>query len=250
MKSKIVQTILRGAALCIMLLAFIGLANTTYDSYIYNHKGSSVVKITKTFAERSGGTGFMVQAPSGKKYILTNAHICAMGKTLVVKDFNGKKRLSSVYKVYKKHDLCLMNAVSNVPALKVASNIQLREKVFLIGHPALRPLTKEAGHFVGRLNIRLLTKCSKFHRNILKKIWTKMPNIQGLIVMSRYRSKYCTKTRSSNHINNIAYGGNSGSPVLNIWGNVVGVLYAGRRDQPTSSHTVPLKEIKEFLKDK
>ena len=250
MKSKILTTIAKSAALCVMLLAFIGLSNTTYDDYIYKYKGSSVVKLTKSYQERSGGTGFIVKAPSGRKYLLTNAHICRIGNTLVAKDYKGRKTKVSVVEVYKKHDLCLMTAIQDLPALSVAASLQVKDKVHLLGHPALRALTKETGHFVGPTVIRLLTKCSPKHQAFLKQIWINYPNLTGIIAMQYYRRKYCTKHMTSNHINNIAYGGNSGSPVINIWGNVVGVLYAGRNDQPTASHTVPLKEIKNFLKNK
>ncbi len=246
---KVFKTLANGLILCIIGLAFISTSHEVYDKYLYELKASSVVKITKTYAAQRGGTGFLVKAPSGKKYIMTNAHICSMGDKLVVTDYKGRKRISKVHEVYPKHDLCLMNAVSDVPALYIASNIEKRERVHLIGHPGLRGLSFESGYFVGPTTIQLVGVCnSKNYRKIenLLKIEPEMP----LIKLERLIQQFCTTSMTSNHINVISYGGNSGSPVLNKFGNVVGVLYAGRRDQNTASHMVPLTEIKKFLKNK
>jgi S1-C subfamily serine protease len=57
----------------------------------------------------------------------------------------------------------------------------------------------------------------------------------------------CIEKFDTNHITAISYGGNSGSPVVNFWGNVVGVLFAGNSRAITESFTVPLKNIKEFI---
>jgi len=246
---KVFKTLANGLILCIVGLAFISTSHEVYDKYLYDLKASSVVKITKTHAGRRGGTGFMVKAPSGKKFIMTNAHICSMGDILVVTDYKGRKRVSKVHKVYPKHDLCLMNAVSDVPTLSIASNLEKRERVHLIGHPGLRDLSFESGYFVGPTTIQLVEVCSAKNARKIKNLLKLNPKMP-LIKLEQLIQQLCVVSMSSNHINVISYGGNSGSPVLNKFGNVVGVLYAGRRDQNTASHMVPLEEIKKFLKNK
>ncbi len=249
MLKKILVTVGKGTALAVMLSTFVALSALTFESYIYDYKGSSVVKITRTSAARSGGTGFAIKAPSGKSYTLTNAHICRMGQNLVAHKQNGEMQAVKVIKIYPKHDLCIMTAVAGLRPLKIASNIQKHERLWLIGHPSLRDATLESGHFVGPTTIRLQSKCSSKHQKAVNAILTKNPNLIGIIVAQQYQFRYCTKQMTANHINNIAYGGNSGSPVLNMFGNVVGVLYAGSPSQPTASYIVPLNEVHKFLKD-
>ena len=61
-----------------MLLTVSCSRDTTNKAVIRNTVGKSVVRIfgKNSFGMTSGGTGFSVQAESGKKYILTNKHIC------------------------------------------------------------------------------------------------------------------------------------------------------------------------------
>lgn len=44
--------------------------------------------------------------------------------------------------------------------------------------------------------------------------------------------------------------GSSGSPVLDFWGNIIGVTFAGNPQAPTESFMVPLKYVRDFLYDK
>lgn len=238
--------------LVLLIAGTVATSATLFESYLYEYKGSSVVKLTMTYEGRSGGTGFQIKAPSGKQYTLTNAHICRIGDSLIAHAQNGVKKKIRVIKIYDKHDLCIMEPVAGLRSLKIADNIELHERVWLIGHPALRDLTLESGHFVGNANIRIITECkTKPNQKEIDRLMKKRnPTIKDIIKLFQLMANLCTKRMTSQHINNISYGGNSGSPVVNKWGNVVGVLYAGRRDQNTASHTVPIKEIHKFLKDK
>ena len=215
-------------------------------NFMYNYKGSSVVMLR---AWQSGGTGFRVEAPSGKTFILTNAHVCGNEKSLAA-HYGDKEKEIKVIEKYKEHDLCLLEDIEDIPALDVADSLDSHERLWLIGHPALRQLTLESGHFVGNTNINLWTRCSQKEIKEQLKKYEEIKDLDGLLKVMKLSSGYCEKRTNANYINNISYGGNSGSPVLNKWGNVSGVLFAGYRGQPTASYMVPLHHIHKFLADK
>lgn len=251
---KLVRLTVNALSVIVMVLSVTALGAMLFEAYIYDYKGNSVVMLTKTQLAQRGGTGFIVEAPSGKKYTLTNAHICKIGDQLVAHTQNSKTHTIKVIEIYPEHDLCIMEAVPGLRALKVASNIDLHERVWLIGHPALRPLTLESGHFAGDMDIQVYGACStELAEKVLKKIESKkeeeitLDDLEQLLMLM---AGMCIKPHNAQYINNISYGGNSGSPVVNKFGNVVGVLFAGSRSQPTSSYTVPISEIHKFLKDK
>lgn len=237
---KLINLIVRTA----LALGIVASAATTYEAYLYDYKGGSVVKLTMG---NSGGTGFQVKAPSGKQYILTNAHICNINPVLAATTQAGFTGISKVIKIDEKHDLCIMSPIPGIRPLKIADSIDYHERVWLIGHPGLRPLTLESGHFAGMMNIKVATHCTQ------EEIKAQMEALKGKIDLGMliiFMQGYCIKPFDAQYINNVSYGGNSGSPVVNKWGNVVGVLFAGNPRQPTSSFTVPLEHIHRFLSDK
>lgn len=214
---------LKYTLVAIFTIAVVSTSLIGFEQYLYTYKGKSVVMLTKSTAKRSGGTGFQVLTPSGKQYTLSNAHVCRGSNQLIAFDHKKESHVLKVIELDVFHDLCILEPISHLPALDVAKEFYVHERIWLVGHPALRPLTLESGHYAGNLDMT---------------IWEQCPI--GI----------CVVKRNANYINNIAYGGNSGSPVLDMLGNVVGVLFAGRPDQPTASYTVPLYAIKRFLKNK
>lgn len=210
-----------------------------YNRYII---GREVVKI---IGQQGSGSGFHVKANSGKTYILTNAHVCQLadkkGNILVQRDQTLISR--KVISIYKKHDLCLIDPLPNHSdtGLDVASNLSIGEDIVLIGHPSGRPLTLSKGEFVLNRIIYLIDSSVKNQTACKMKsgIWQ---NIFGFI-------EFCVVPSRANGITSPSYPGNSGSPVVNKWGNVVGVLFAGSIKELNDNYMVPLNEVQNFLKD-
>jgi S1-C subfamily serine protease len=230
------QNIIKTTLLTLSILLAPSLSKFANRKYIYDYKGSSVVYLR---GSRSGGTGFVVRNHKGRKYTMTNAHICRLKDKdgfLQYETEEGKKGKVKVLEMYELHDLCVTEPVEDLPALSVAKYLDKHESVWLIGHPGLRPLTLENGYFIDYTDINVSGACKKIKvDSVLDKI------------LKQYRLNYCTNKYKAGYVNTISYGGNSGSPVLNKWGNVIGVLFAGARSQNTSSYIVPIWHVKKFL---
>lgn len=159
-----------------------------------------------------GGTGFLVKAPSGKDYILTNAHVCEIARVLQTDRWSTALDL---IQVSDHTDLCLLEAPQGLgQAIELANQEpKAHEQIHIIGQGLLLGNTLTEGHWVGHIG----------------------PTLR---VMS---PAYCTAT---------VLPGNSGSPVLDDAGRLVGVVFASGPILDNRGLLVPLSDIKEFLKDR
>lgn len=207
--------------------------------------GSSVVRIfgTTPLGRRSGGTGFSVKAESGRRYILTNKHICSLandrGELKV--EFPGLKRRYSrrIIEINENHDLCLVESLPSFrKALSVAKGLERGETVFVVGHPKLYGLTVKEGEYVEEANIMVAVSKGQVKPIVInpRKItgggWS-VPKVKNFI---------------SSRFNVYSRGGNSGSPIVNLRGEVISVLFAGNRMDVMETYGVPLNYVESFLK--
>lgn len=226
----------------ILLVLFVLNSQHIKDGYYRYVIGEQVVKI---IGERGTGSGFHVKSPSGKTYIMTNAHVCEVADSQGILYVQNQEKTvpRRVLSVYNRHDLCLIEALPGYEkqGLDIGSDLDIGEDVILIGHPSGRPLTLSKGEFIFNRVIYLAQTSIKTEEACEKKLgrWV---SFFGLI-------NFCVVPSRANGITNPSYPGNSGSPVVNKWGNVIGVLFAGSTQQLNDNYMVPLHEVKNFLKD-
>jgi S1-C subfamily serine protease len=213
-----------------------------------NGKRPLVMRLTGLDPNR-GGTGFYVQAPSGKVFTLTNGHVCGLavdGKVYA----RGEEDtyVQEVIEIYKEHDLCILTAPSHVSGIKIASSVRESEDIFVIGHPLLEPKTLVRGEISGVLMTNVLVNVNgKCDGDTYRKVLPESEDLSAIIEGVEY---YCVRSLNSNVISANILPGNSGSPVLNAYGHLVGVVFAGRNDGPGRGYIVPLEDIKKFLEGK
>jgi len=198
---------------------------------IYSDYRKTVVKLIMPTG--GGGTGFAIKAPSGKEYILTNKHVCGDNQTLLVESEALPRKIQMrVIEVSQEHDLCLVEAPYGLEAKSIGLLDLIGSKVFVVGYPRLQPLTPREGHIVGRESIPMASP----------PVDGECP--AGTISEIGWMGLQCYEPYDSNIISVEIHPGNSGSPLINRQGNIIGVVFAGNT---VHGAAVPLKYINSFL---
>lgn len=204
----------------LLLLLFTSIkAPKLHLDYLRSTVAPKVVKLVNGYG--AGGTGFYVNTPSGETYILTNKHVCAVtgDKIAIVKE-DKSYIMRNIIDRSNDHDLCLVEAPEDIDGLDISSeNVEIGDTIAIIGHPHLTPLAVARGTYNGET--------------------TELLQFMAMLDLPTIATVGWTDAA--------AYPGNSGSPVVDFYGNVVGVLFAGQ-----AAHVnmiVPLSAINSFLKD-
>ncbi len=220
------------------------IAPQLHNSYLRYEVGESAVKVL--VAEGSGGSGFAIKSASGQHFIATNKHVCDAATNSWVKIQSNDKKIDAWKKVIyidKKADICLVEGDARLAPLKLASQPEQGELHYIVGYPGLRPLTVSTGEFVGFDTVQVADESAVKKNQCYGEIYTLSPMEQFFYG----REWICIKTYRSYSSSAVAYGGNSGSPVVNKYGNVIGILFAGPRDQEHVSYLVPVYELRRVL---
>ncbi len=164
------------------------------------------------------GTGFNLEY-RGKFYVITNMHVCEVSKQLGhAREAVVNGEVLRIIKISDKHDLCALESNTKSGFKLAKESARPLDDIILMGHPRGLDLIIRRGQVV----TEDFTICVDY-------------GYQGVLC------------RPSDRISALAYGGNSGSPILNTKGNVVGVLYAGANAYPHEPFIVPFEYLKEFL---
>lgn len=238
-------------AISLIALLMIGaaLAPDLHKEYLLNSAEGKVFRLVNPDNLNSGGTGFVIQAASGKPYILTNMHVCDITHTnfLVALDPKGKRAFrANIVEISTTTDLCLLELPSPMPGFKTASGVDINETVRIVGHPLLQPRSLTEGQLTGYDKITLVYALNITEQECKAKGGIYQDTTGTLIDLFLGVKSVCNRTIRAGRTTAISYPGNSGSPVLNAYGHVVGVLFAG--DERTHwGYIVPLDDVEEFL---
>jgi len=198
--------LVRLASVAVLLVFFLPTLKQIHWSYI-NYFSKYVVKV-ENLAGTSGGTGFYLKH-RGKVYIITNQHVCNLAtQGLLIISNKIYTYGATVYKIYPYSDLCAINApAEQTSGLSIARWHSIHQRIFIIGHPLLEPTTITEGEISDYTEITIPYKI----------------NVMSMTAQ--------------------VLGGNSGSPVVDNFGNVVGVAFAGYQSR---SYAVPYEDLYEF----
>lgn len=206
--------------------------------------GRFVVRITN--GSGSGGTGFLVN-DSGKRFILTNAHVCGLAENgYLLIGYDGSLYALKVLKKYEMNDLCAIEPIPGERAgMSIASYVELHQRVYVTGHPLLEPLSVTEGEISSLIKIQISVKTNPKPEECSGPTYTIVPADNPFAILAGIDT-ICVRTLRSFSMTNQILPGNSGSPVINFFGNVVAVVFAGNG---TRAYAVPLDDIKAFIRE-
>lgn len=245
------KTISKLVALVSVMGLSIAFMPQVHNTLIRKITGSQVVKVLSP-SQRSGGTGWFYNNKEGKTFVMTNAHVCMLADKrdeLEIMDSEGGTLIGKVYKRAKNTDLCAIEIDEHRYGLDIAFNQYNGEVLAIVGHPALRPLTISRGEVIGYDTIELIFGVNMDENKCIGRTEKINPkrSFQELIMAMQGINDICIAKIKATQFAGISYGGNSGSPVVDFFGRVSGVLFAGS-SQVTDTYLIRLEEVKEFVK--
>ena len=188
--------------------------------------GKSVVKLIITDPNGiplTSGTGFSVLGKDLKPYIVTNTHVCnaVLDGKIFINTSSGGMINTGIVRVSATTDLCLVAGSPKISPLRLAKSVIVGEPVRSIGYPAGGPMVVLAGEIIGYADFRLqsmikLDTGGEFNKILMTSVF--------------------------------AIGGSSGSPIMDVFGGVVGIVFATRiKDRTQWAYAIPSNEIISFI---
>ncbi len=195
----------------------------------------SIVKVLSLNGE-GGGTGFIARTPRGK-VIVTNDHVCAVSKGGYVRidADDGTPSLKRIIKRSYVRDLCLVEGIDRPPLTIANRNPARFDRVNVLGHPGLRPVAPASGVYTGMGLVPLASS----------------PNADETCpetaeVVRTVFGSYCVQYMDLGYTTVPIMPGNSGSPITNTDGEVIGVINSAD-SVGNQGMFIPLEYLREIL---
>jgi S1-C subfamily serine protease len=221
-------------------------ADRSHKEYLEHVIGEEIVLIRSTpeSPRKGSATGFHIKARSGNVVLVTNAHVCELADNnniVLIEDkkYSGRLIPKRVLEIYKDNDLCVVEPLPGYKGLVRADGLSVGEPVWSIGYPLGESLNISSGRVkdFGLTSLVVNTPLDKCQGGSFTK---------KEVMMFFFITTVCVATYESIQTDVTTYGGNSGSPLLNIWGNVVGVVFAANV-RTAWGRAVPLNHLNKLL---
>jgi S1-C subfamily serine protease len=265
--TKIALKVTAALAAVLVIVYLAARAPEMHSSIIREKVGEKTYKI-RGGLNTGGGTGFSIKGKSGITYIVSNAHVCEVtpdGYHVLVSSDNGKHMWRRIIEISDKSDLCIIEGLPGVEGLSLGSEPLIGQIVASIGHPSLMPITLSRGEIIAPEDIKIFkgvvldpdsdedSRALRFVHPDYRLTPDQCNAPKNQIVTQevdmfffKLKVKLCLDvTRGAYRTNILIQSGNSGSPVVNFWGNVVGVVFA--KDSYNWGIVVSNKDLRDLL---
>ncbi len=201
----------------------------------YPLSAKSIVKVLN-LEMTGGGTGW-VALKKNEKVIVTNDHVCEVqsGGFVVIENDSGSLSTKRVISRNFERDLCIVEGI-DAPAITIAKVGPKRfDTLKVLGHPGLRPTAPSSGSFTGEGVVPIGFSPNK--KDVCPGSSKTVDSIFG---------KFCILFMNLGYTTVPIMPGNSGSPVTNEDGEVIGVMNSTDR-VGNQGMFIPLPYVKEML---
>lgn len=234
---------------CLLGLYLLFNARSLHEDLLISYVGEKSIKIVSPSNHNTGGTGFSVKGNTGRVYTLTNGHVCEVAENSTVHaSIPDSERFYSlrVLDVSEETDLCLLEGMPGASGLNLGDENAVADEVMIIGHPALLPTSLARGRILSFERIKLVYKTNLPENKCKGKTYEWVSTEDTLLDVLFGINSLCFRNIESALMNAQVFPGNSGSPVVNFWGRVIGVVFAG--DTRTNyGYMVPIKDVIKFM---
>lgn len=247
---RVLKGLAVGGLLALVAVAVVLQFTSIHTDYLMDKVGSQVVQLSPPSNSRSGGTGFAVITPNGNLVTLTNAHVCRVAENdemHALIDGSNQYVTLRVIEISNEYDLCVLSALPLYTGLSLAGSFSRNDDIAIIGHPHLEPLTLQTGAATNAQNVTLVigSNWTEHFCNSAKGEYLDLS--QDYVAAFMGLKSYCIKTYFNVvRVTTRIFPGNSGSPAVNFFGSVVGIVFAGN-SETNWGFVVPLHQIKDFL---
>lgn len=205
-----IRTIIENAFIMGTLIFGILAVPNMHNLYL-RHLGSKYT--TRLRGIRGGGTGFQVVMPNGQKYIVTNRHVCEVNLGIPYIYVEKDNQTHEIVKFSETSDLCLITPIKKLGGLRLAGPVYAGQTVNVLGYPELAPLHLSKGEVITEIT-------------------------------ENDSPSYC---KESIYIGAQVLPGNSGSPVVDAFGRVIGIVW-GQHVSNQWALIVPVRHLKREVK--
>ena len=235
------------AALGAFVVSCALLADKLHVKYLQDKVGRNTVFIRSMPDSKlqGSGTAFEMKTPSGAVVTVTNAHICALanskGEIAVLEKKNSNRLITrKVIEISEQNDLCIVEGLPGYDGLTIGSKVEVGEPVFSFGYPLGEALHFSEGRVKDYGDVFIIeegvtpAQCKGPRRHLER------------MTFLFFEFEVCVKSYEAIQTSMVIYPGNSGSPMVNLFGNVVGVVFASNGRTNWGSAVV-LKDLEQLL---
>lgn len=258
-----VTSVVNGFAYVVLGIGLAVLTGTLIQAFVPSPLERSIVKVTNNEGT-GGGTGWVTKTASGQRVIVTNDHVCqvATGDYVRIEGYGGQPSIRAIIRRDAARDLCVIEGV-NAPTLPLAAAApNAFDAITVYGHPFLNPTTPSFGQYLtdaimpvgfspneegtcdaGELMATPKMPGPRQPPNLVQPFGDEDDGLLALLF-----PRICVVYMHLSYSTATIYPGNSGSPVTNSGGEVVGVMNSAS-PMDNRGNFIPLEYVREILED-